>query len=205
MRPGVVELTFNNSTYYGATLHRRNGPGRSCKLVDRQRDQTTHQSNTLIRHPRSTQHSKRTIFRIQSHAFQQERIKSAQDHGLAPTELASNRIRSASRSTLSQHTSDQRAEAAQWVRLWVAEPPPRANHVSSIPSPVPVDGRASRLIQLGICVPLQPRTDKTFKLPVSDHSGQCEEAGGWQAGESWFKPAPKWTLEVHQLTASCLP
>ena len=163
-----MELTFNNSTYYGATLHRRNGPGRSCKLVDRQRDQTTHQSNTLIRHPRSTQHSKRTIFRIQSHAFQQERIESAQDHGLAPqrSELASNRIRSTSGSTLSQHTNAQRAEAAHSMRYWPADPPPRAKHASSMCLSVPVERRASWLIQLEFCVPLQLRTEKTFKPPV---------------------------------------
>jgi hypothetical protein len=141
-------------------------PEKRPGTVMQTRRQRDHQSNKLIRRPRSTQHSKCTIFRVHSHTFQQERIKSAQDHGLAPTELASNRIRSASRSTLSQHTSDQRAEAAQWVRLWVAEPPPRANHVSSMPSPVPVERRASRLIQLEICVPLQPRTDKTFNPPM---------------------------------------
>ena len=75
------------------------------------------------------------------------------------TELASNRIRSASGSTLSQHTNDQRAEVAQSMRHRLAEPPPRANHASSMPSSVPVERRASRLIQLEICVPLQPRTE----------------------------------------------
>ena len=40
-----------------ATLHRRNGPGESCKLVD-----NAHTSqHTLIRRPCSTHHPKRTI------------------------------------------------------------------------------------------------------------------------------------------------
>ena len=44
-----------------------------------------HESNTLSRRPRSTQHPNRIFFRIPSHAsHQQERIKAAQDHWVAP-------------------------------------------------------------------------------------------------------------------------
>ena len=76
----------------GATLHRRNGPGQSCKHQTQTRTQRDHQSDTLIRRPCSTQHPKCTIFRISSHASQQERIKSAQDHGLAPHSTSEQRV-----------------------------------------------------------------------------------------------------------------
>ena len=130
------------------------------------RRQRAHQSNTLIRRPRSTQHPKRTMFRIQPHASQQERIKSTQDHGLAPQSWRAIASEAQVAAHLSQHTNDQRAEAAQSMRHWPADPPPRAKHASSMPPSVPVERRASQLIQLEICVPLQPRTEQTFKPRV---------------------------------------
>jgi hypothetical protein len=136
--------------------------------IRRQRD--TSQTNTHIRRPCSTQHPKRTICRhtiIQQSArichitYQQERIKAAQDHGLAPpsTGLASNSncIRSASGSTLSQHTNDQRAEAAHSMRpTGLQTPPSRKTCLQQasqyMPPSVPVERRASQLIQLvGLC------------------------------------------------------
>jgi hypothetical protein len=146
---------------------------------------------------------------------------SAKTHQIRPrswagsTELASNRVRSASGSTLvathERPMSGTRAEpeAAQSMRHWHAEPP-----LAQIMPPVclhqsPSSGApaSSSTIQLEICVPLwplRPQTEQTFKPPRDLITPQCEEAGGRQAGE-WFKPASKWTLEVHQLTASCLP
>ena len=130
------------------------------------RRQHDHQSNTLIRRPRSTHHPKRTMFRIQPQASPQERIKSTQDHGLALQSWRAIASEAQVAAHLSQHTNDQRAEAAQSMRHWPADPPPRAKHASKMPLPVPVERRASQLIQLEICVPLQPRTEQTFKPRV---------------------------------------
>jgi hypothetical protein len=98
----------------------------------RQRD---HQSNTLIRRPRSTQHSKRTIFRVHSHAFQQERINSAQDHGLAPQSWRA----IASEAQVAAHCRNTRMtnerKQPRSVRHWPADPPPRAKHASSMYMP----------------------------------------------------------------------
>jgi hypothetical protein len=148
----------------GATLHWRNGPGRSCKLVD---NATTSQ-NTLSRRPRSTQHPKRIFFRIPSYASQQERIKAAQDLGVAPQGWRAIASQAQVAAPLTQHTSnDQSAGSSPMgVGLWLAVPPPRANHASSMCLSVPVERRASWLIQLEFCFPLQPRTEKTFKPPV---------------------------------------
>ena len=150
------------------------------------------------------------MFRIQPHASPQERIKSTQDHGLAPQSWRAIASEAQVAAHLSQHTNGQRAQAAQSMRHWPADPPPRAKHASSVTLPVPVERRASQLIQLEICVPLQPRTEQTFKQTPRDlylitAANVKRRAGaGRQVGE-WFKPASKWTLEVHQLTASCLP
>ena len=68
---------------WGYTRHRRNGPGQSCKLVDRQCAVTSQTHAPFDARVRcSTQHPKCTTFRIPSHTSQQERIKPAQDHGL---------------------------------------------------------------------------------------------------------------------------
>jgi hypothetical protein len=84
-------LGFQNTKDHYLGLHWTGETARDGTVMQtqtrRQRDlERDHQSNTLIRRPRSTQHSKRTVFRVQvhSHGFQQERIKSAQDHWLAP-------------------------------------------------------------------------------------------------------------------------
>ena len=145
----------------GATLHRRNGPGQSCKLVDNV-TLVKHTHSTPVFHTTSKTHNMpHTIARISARTHQ-----SRPGSWAGSTGLASNCIRSASGSTLSQHTNDQRAEAAHSMRHWPADPPPRAKHASSMCLSVPVERRASWLIQLEFCVPLQLRTEKTFKPPV---------------------------------------
>ena len=109
---------------------------------------------------------------------------------------------------LSQHTNDQRAEAAQSMQHWPADPPPRAKHASKMPLPVLVEQRASQLIQLvGLCT-FAATADRTDVHPPRDlitPANAKRQAGGRRLAGEWFKPASKWTLDVHQLTASCLP
>ena len=68
------------------------------------------------------------MFRIQPHAPPQERIKSTQDHGLAPQSWRAIASEAQVAAHLSQHTNGQRAQAAQSMRHWPADPPPRAKH-----------------------------------------------------------------------------
>jgi hypothetical protein len=138
-------------------------------------------TRTPVKHTHSTPafHTTSEMFRIQPQASQQERIKSAQDHGLAPQSWRAIASEAQVAAHLSQHTNDQRAEAAQSMRHWLAEPPlaqsmssvclhqsPSSGAPASSSSSRSVERRASQLIQLEICVPFQPRTEQTFKPPV---------------------------------------
>jgi hypothetical protein len=92
--------------------------------------QIRRQHDTLVKHTYATpvfhttsktHNIPHTIVRISARTHQ-----SRSGSWAGSTGLASNCIRSASGSTLSQHTitNDQRAEAAQSMRHWPAEPPP---------------------------------------------------------------------------------
>jgi hypothetical protein len=154
---------------------------RTVIQIRRQRDTSQH---THIRRPCSmpcsTQHPKRTICRIQSHASQQERIKAAQDRGLAPRGWRA----IASEAQVAAHCrntrDDQRAEAAQSMRHWPADPPPRAKHASSMPPSVPVERRASQLIQLvGLCTfATAGRTDVQTPRDLITPANAKRQAGG---------------------------
>ena len=159
----------------GATLHRRNGPGQSCKLVDNV-TLVKHTHSTPVFHTTSKTHNMpHTIARISARTHQ-----SRPGSWAGSTGLASNCIRSASGSTLSQHTNDQRAEAAQSMRHWPADPPPRAKHASSMPPSVPVERRASQLIQLvGLCTfATADRTDVQTPRDLITPANAKRQAGG---------------------------
>ena len=73
----------------GATLHRRIGPGQSCKFVDNtitlETSQTqVHTHSTPVFHTTSKSKTHNMPHTNNRTPSQQERIKAAQDHGLAP-------------------------------------------------------------------------------------------------------------------------
>jgi hypothetical protein len=148
----------------GATLHRRNGPGQSCKLVDNAHTSQTHSFDARVPHNiQNAQHSAYHRTHLSKSASNPPRIMGCL-HRAGEQSHLKRKWQHHCRNT--RTTKVQRAEAAQSMRHWLAKPPPCANHVSSISLPGPVEKRASWLIQLEICVPLQPRTEQTFKPPV---------------------------------------
>jgi hypothetical protein len=76
-----------------------------------------------------------------------------------------------------------------------------------MPSSVAVERRASRLIQLEICVPLQPADRKDVQTPrdLITPANAKKQAGGRRGSGSNLYQNGLSNVEVHQLTASCLP
>jgi hypothetical protein len=143
--------------YLRATLHRRNGPGQSCKLVDNAHTSQTHSFDARVPH---------NIRNAQCSAYSTIARISAKTHQNRPrlwagsTELASNRVRSASASTLvATHERPTSGSSPKHETLACEAPPSRKSCLQYMPPAVPVERRASQLIQLDICVPLQPRTE----------------------------------------------
>jgi hypothetical protein len=135
------------------------------------RRQREHHSNTLIQRPCSTQHPKCTMFRIQPQASPQERIKSTQEHGLAPQSWRAIASEVQAAAHLSQHTNDQRAKASpkhDCMRHWHAEPllaqimPPVCLHQSPS-SGAPASSSSSRSVYL--CAAVDRTEVQTYSNP----------------------------------------
>jgi hypothetical protein len=108
----------------GATLHRRNGPGQSCKLVDNAHTITsqTHLFDARVPH---------NILCAQCSAYNRTHL-AARTHQIHPgswagsTELASNRIRSATGSTLfATHERPTSGSSPKHATLACGPPPSR--------------------------------------------------------------------------------
>ena len=112
----------------GATLHRRNGPGQSCKLVDNATTSQTHSFDARVPHNiRNAHNVPHTTARI-----------SARTHQIHPgswagsTELASNRIRSASGSTLVATHERPRSGSSPKHETLACGPPPLAQNMPPV-------------------------------------------------------------------------
>ena len=115
-----VSKTPRTITWSYTALEKRPG------TVMQTRRQRNHQSNTLSRRPRSTQHPKRIFFRIPSHVSQQERIKAAQDHGVAPQGWRAIASEAQVAAPLTQHTNDQSAGSSPMGGTLACGAAPRA-------------------------------------------------------------------------------
>ena len=145
----------------GATLHRRNGPGQSCTLVDNATTSQTHSFDARVPHNiRNAQSSAYDRTHLSKNASNPPRIM-----GWLHRAGEQSHPKRKWQHTVATHERPKSGSSPKHETP-ACGAPPRAKHASSMPSSVPVERRASRLIQLEICVPLQPRTEKTFKPPV---------------------------------------
>ena len=204
-----VQNTKDHYLELHCTLEKRPG------TVMQTRRQREHHSNTLIRRPRSTQHPRCTMFRT---AYNRKHLRKNTSN---PPKSMGWLHRAGEQSHPKckwQHTyrntrTTNERKPAQSMRHWHAEPPPRANHASSMPPSVPVERRASQLIHdpaRDLCTFAQPWTEQRFK-PIQTPrdlitpANAKRQAGGRRGSGSNLHRNSKLTLEVHQLTASCLP